>query len=323
MEEALYGERGYYARADLAIGESGDFVTGSSLSPLFGQATARLLEALDSSIEGKAELLEAGYGSGAHLAAVRDSCGESDRRLYGWDRIERVLPPGITRVRDLRGAQIEGLVLSYELFDALPVHRLVRRGDQLCELGVGLDMDGQFEWVEGPLSSTALADLPRSDLTDGQIVDLSPHWEPLYRQLAGCLDRGLLVTCDYGFETRQLYDPRVRMNGTLACYRQQRVHRDPFVDIGEQDLTAHVDFSILMQAGESEGLETLAFTRQAPWLAACGLLDGHEDASSRERFEALQLMELDGMGEEIRVLVQGRDVDWAGLQGSLPGLAHL
>lgn len=322
MEEALYGAGGYYARAELPIGESGDFVTGSSLSPLFGRATANLLQALDSTLGRTAGLMEAGFGSGAHLGAVREALAD-DRVLYGWDRIARKLPNGVTPVEALDELRVEGIVFSYELFDALPVHRLVRRGAELVELLVGVSEDGAFEWVEGPLTSPSLADLPRAELEDGQIADLSPEWAPLYVRLASCLERGLLVTCDYGFETRKLYDPRVRMHGTLACYRDQQVHRDPFIWVGEQDLTAHVDFSVLIEEGERAGLETLAFTRQAPWLAALGMLEGHENASSRNRFEALQLMELDGMGEEIRVLVQGRGVDRSSLLRALPGLGFL
>ena len=324
MEEALYGEGGYYAEESLPIGEGGDFVTGSSLSPLFGRATARLLEAMDGVIDAPAGLLEVGYGTGAHLRAVRDSLERSTgRRLAGWDRVPRKMPAGVERPPDLDAHRVEGVVFSYELFDALPVHRLVRRGGALLELLVGLGADDRFTWVEGPLSSETLAELPRADLAEGQTVDLAPGWRPLYRTLADIVERGLLVTCDYGFDTERLYDPRVRMNGTLACYREQRVHRDPFVDVGRQDLTAHVDFSVLIEEGERAGLETFAFTRQAPWLAACGILDGLEGAGGAERFAALQLMQLDGMGEEIRVLVQGRGVAWSELQGRLPGLGQL
>ena len=324
MEEALYGEGGYYSRDALRIGTEGDFVTGSSLSPRFGRATARLLTALDDVLGSPADLLEVGYGSGAHLEAVRDGlAGATPRRLAGWDRVARKLPAGVESLETLEGAAIAGLVFSYELFDALPVHRLVQRDGRLRELLVGLDRNGGFEWTEGELSSPALADLPAVELEEGQIVDLSPDWRSCYRDLAGCLERGLLVTCDYGFETERLYDPRVRMHGTLACYREQRVHRDPFVAVGAQDLTAHVDLSVLIEEGERVGLESLALTRQAPWLAACGFLDELESASGAERFEALRLMQLDGMGEEIRVLVQGRDVDFAALTRQLPGLAQL
>src|SRR5687768_66393 len=92
MEEALYGERGYYRREALAIGEEGDFVTGSSLSSLFGRATARLLQRLDIVLDRPAELFEAGYGTGAHLAHVLSSLDEKGRRVRAWDRVQRPVP---------------------------------------------------------------------------------------------------------------------------------------------------------------------------------------------------------------------------------------
>ncbi|MDX1503605.1 MAG: SAM-dependent methyltransferase [Thermoanaerobaculia bacterium] len=316
METALYGEGGYYARDELPIGPRGDFVTGSSLSPLFGAATARLTRALDEALGRPAAYLEAGYGGGAHLAAVAAELAGSGRRLLAWDRVPRPVPPGVELLPDLdalprRG--LEGIVFSYELFDALPVHRLVGAAEGPRELLVDLDGEGGFVFTEGPLSSPELAELPGAPLAAGQIADLAPGWRPLYRSLAERLGRGLLVTCDYGFTAERLLDPRVRRHGTLACYRRQRVHRDPLRDVGRQDLTAHVDFSALVQEGEAAGLTTSLWTRQAPWLAACGLLDGVGAAPPERRVAVQQLLQLDGMGEEIRVLVQSRGVEVGGL----------
>lgn len=316
MEEALYGEGGYYRRAKLPIGEGGDFVTGSSLSPLFGRATGRVLRRLDGELRRAAELFEAGYGGGTHLGAVVEFLdGEGGgRRLRAWDRVARPVPAGVERVaalEDIGEGEIEGLVFSYELFDALPVHRLIGRADgSLGELWVDLDSDGHFAWREGELSDPSLpALLGDASLAPGQVADLSPEWAPLYGALARRLGRGLLVTCDYGFPRPQLLDPRIRRHGTLACYRRQTVHRDPFADVGAQDLTAHVDFTALIEAGEAAGLATFVLTRQALWLSACGLFEDLADAPAATRREAIALLDGEGMGEEIRVLVQARGVE--------------
>ena len=287
MEEALYGELGYYRREDVPIGEGGDYVTGSSFSPLFGRATARLLRRLDQALGRPADLFEAGYGTGVHLGNVQDG----QRRVLGWDRIARTVPVGD------------------ELFDALPIHRLIGRDGGVGELWVEVEGDG-FTWKEGELSNPALPDLlGGAVLQAGQIADLAPGWVPLYAELARRLERGLLVTCDYGFERERLLDVRIRQNGTLACYTRQRVHRNPFVLVGEQDLTAHVDFTALRQAGEKEGLTTVAFTRQALWLTACGLFEDLQGAGPEARQEAMALLDGEGMGEDIRVLVQARDLE--------------
>lgn len=320
MEEALYGEGGYYTRGDLPIGTDGDYVTGSSYSPLFGEATARLLRRLDGLLGRPADFLEAGYGSGSHLRVVLATVGgEEGRRVWGWERQARSLPAparSLGRLDEIDMGAVNGLIFSYELFDALPIHRLIRRQEGLGELWVGLDEEGSFHFVEGELSDPGLSLLlpdGETSLEPGQIADLAPGWRPLYRQLAERLGRGLVVTFDYGFEAERLLDSRVRFLGTLACYRHQQVHRDPFLQIGEQDLTAHVDFSSLRAVGEELGLETLAFTPQARWLGASGIFEGLAKAEPERRLEAMTLLDPGGMGEEIRVLVQGRGIDPQGL----------
>lgn len=318
MEEALYGEGGYYSRSEIPIGEEGDYVTGASLSPLFGRVTARLLGRLDKALGKAAELFEAGYGTGDHLESVVSTLLERSmgRRVRAWDRIARSVPAGVERIHSLEAVgegEIEGLIFSYELFDALPVHRLVGRTDgTIGELWVDLDENGELVWKEGEVSDPSLLGLLRNpdvSLQPGQVADLSPGWGPLYGELARRLGRGLLVTCDYGFERERLLDPRIRRQGTLACYTRQRVHRNPFVKVGEQDLTAHVDFSTLIREGEAAGLTTVALGRQALWLTACGLFDEIQDADLATRQEAMALLDGEGMGEEIRVLVQAKGIE--------------
>jgi SAM-dependent MidA family methyltransferase len=319
METALYGKGGYYTRDPLPIGAQGDFVTGSALSPLFAATTARLLRRLDVVLQRPADFLEMGCGSGAHLHAVAEAlAGGPPRRLYGADRVRRELPKGTQRLTAPKPpADFQGLIFSYELFDALPVHRLIgREGERPGELWVALDETERFRWQSGELSDPKLVaalERARIRLRPGQIADVALEAEALYRRLARGLGRGLLVTCDYGFDTGSLFDPRARFHGTLACHRRHTVHRNPFCEIGGQDLTAHVDFGLLARVGESEGLHTLAFTRQTPWLLACGLADDLAVAAPARRRDAQVLLDGEGMGEAIRVLVQARDVDSAAL----------
>ena len=313
MEAALYGEGGYYARDELAIGPQGDFVTGSSWSPLFGRTTARLLRRLDRALGGVADLLEVGPGTGAHLRAVAEAGEGMPRRLLACDRQRRLFPEapeGVIAIeRPEEAGPLRGLVFSYELFDALPVHRLIGREKRgVEELRVAISPAGELAWEAGAVSDERLVEwLERRGiaLQPGQIADLSLEWEPLYRRLASTLQEGLLVTCDYGFETAALFDPRVRRAGTLACYREQRVHRDALRELGSQDLTAHVDFAALREAGEAEGLVTVGFLRQAPYLVATGIF---EDLAAQPDLApaAQRLLDGEGMGEEIRVLVQAR-----------------
>lgn len=332
MEEALYGDGGYYAGERHPVGRGGDYITGSSHSPLFGRATASMLRALDRPLGGVAELVEIGCGSGEHLRAVAAALGEGDaaagprRRIRAWDRVMREIRPvaePLSGLQALGPRSVRGMVFSYELFDALPVHRVVGGASGPEELLVDLDpRDERYVWRRAMLSDAALGELLGAlgvELEVDQIADLSLDWEPLYRRLAESLARGLLVTADYGYDGGRLYDPRVRRHGTLACYREHRVHRDPFAHVGEQDLTAHVDFDLLRSVGEQTGLTTVAFTRQALWLTAAGLFDELAEADLETRIAAQTLLAPDGMGSDLRVLVQARDLDLS----SLPAIGLL
>jgi SAM-dependent MidA family methyltransferase len=217
----------------------------------------------------------------------------------------------VRKLRDLaelRELGIEGLVFSYELFDAFPVHRLIgRAGGQVGELLVDWRAVEGFVYVESDLSSPGLETLLGGHrLEPGQVADLSPSWTPVYRDLARGLDRGLLVTCDYGYERRLLLDARVRRHGTVACYSRHRVSRDALVELGRRDLTAHVDFTTLRETGVALGLETVAFTRQAPWLVGAGIFEDIAATGAPASAQARMLLDGEGMGEEIRVLVQSK-----------------
>lgn len=317
MEEALYGEGGYYRKSESPIGRRGDFITGASFSSLFGSATARVLQRLDKEIGRPADFLEVGFGTGAHLRDLLAAIGEgTGRRVLACDRVQRSVPAGvelIDSVSEIDPGSLQGLIFSYELFDALPVHRLIgRAGGGLGELWVDLETDGKFGYVEKELFDSSFQDLLGEDsknLLLGQIADVSPAWKPLYREMAERLERGLLLTFDYGFDRQRLLDPRVRLHGTLACYRRHAVHRNALTAVGEQDLTAHVDFTALREAGEEVGLETISFTRQARWLLACDVFGELQAADREQRLQAMTLLDPGGMGEEMRLLVQGKGLD--------------
>ena len=178
MEEALYGAGGYYTRDPPAIGADGDYVTGSSLSPLFGRATARVVERVATALGRPADYLEIGYGGGEHLATVAASLAGGRRRLLAWDRVAREVPPGVRRLTDLGELDhlgCEGVVFSYELFDALAVHRLIGREDgEVGELLVDWRADLGFTYVEGGLFDPCSRRAARRAST--RSADRSPTW---------------------------------------------------------------------------------------------------------------------------------------------------
>ncbi len=214
------------------------------------------------------------------------------------------------------------LVISNELFDALPFARLVQRGEHLHELWVRQGADG-LDWSEheAPLNYEDYFEGRKIGLDDGQFADVSLEWEAYYADIARWVTRGLIVTFDYGYPEEQLFHSRVRRFGTAAAYGRQRVTRDLLANAGEQDLTAHINFTDLQRAGEAAGFSTPFFDRQAKFLLALGITEhelfkpvlDEEVASAAEgvarldaRDDARRLILPDGIGHDIRVLVQAK-----------------
>ncbi|HKO55993.1 MAG TPA: SAM-dependent methyltransferase [Thermoanaerobaculia bacterium] len=312
VEVALYHPRfGYYARAGSPVGKEADYVTSPTLSPVFAYGFGKLVREFLGRVEGGlSSVVDIGCSDGGLIRAL----ASPDASFYGVDRAK----DGLRTIDDVPEAD-NILIYSNELFDAFPFARLVQRGEHLHELWVNAELD----WSEHE-AAAAYSDYFAErgiELLDGQFADVSLDWEHEYRRLAKRAKRGLIVTFDYGFLEKQLFDPRIRRFGTAASYSRQRVTRDLLANPGEQDLTAHVNFSDLIRAGESEGLTTLYFDRQAKFLLALGITDHPlftpvtevEIGSAEEglalmeaREEARRLVLPDGIGEDIRVLVQGR-----------------
>lgn len=341
MELALYHpEYGYYARARSPIGTEGDYVSNPSISPAFAYAIGRLIgEFLGHAGDALSVIVDVGCGDGMliHDAALAVPLpARAKAAFFGIDRAlarvsEETRNGPVTFVDDFallpRGHPT--LLLSNELFDAIPYSRLVRRGDELHEIWVTEREEGTLDWVEqeAPAPFGDYFAVNGVELAEGQFADISLEWGPMYRDLALSFERGLMVTFDYGFPAAQLFDRRIRRFGTAAAYRNQRVSRDLLANAGEQDLTAHINFSDLIRAGNETGLETLFFDRQAKFLLGVGIT-GHEFFRPADEVEtaslahavdlidardaARRLILPDGIGEDVRVLVQSRGLPASG-----------
>jgi len=307
MEEALYHPKfGYYTSARNPIGREGDFYTSSDLDPIFAKLLARKFSRMAAALGIAPEsftILELGAGRGLlareilqhqrfRYSILERSASMRERQrehLKGFD-VDWLddLPPGLT-----------GCIFSNEFFDALPVRRIVRRNGVLREIFVTSD----FSEVEGDLQESL--DVP---LAEGQLVDISSDARRWMTRIAASLDRGYHLAIDYGYEDREFY---ARPRGTLMCYWQHQVVEDPYIRIGEQDITAHVNFSDLIREGTAAGLATEEFCTQMDFLIQLGVLKELESIVPARTIEDIQrlaavkkLILPGGMGERFKVLVQ-------------------
>lgn len=333
VELALYHPQfGYYSRAANPVGKTADYVTGPSLSPAFPFAIAELFGEFVRRCEGEAySFVDIGCGDGGLVRGVAARIEDDRVRFFGVDRsLDRTHGEGITFLRTLDEVPRDGahFLFSNELYDALPFARLVQRGEHLHELWV-TERDGTLDWSEHeapPVYDDYFAERGIA-LAEGQFADLSLEWEAYHEDVLRFFDRALAVTIDYGYPEEKLFHSRARRFGTAAAYSRQRVHRDLLADPGEQDLTAHINFTDLERAGSRQGAETLFFDVLAKFLLSVGITrhelfrpvhevgigsapfsldEGMQLIQARE--DARRLVLPDGLGVEQRVLVQGKNV---------------
>jgi SAM-dependent MidA family methyltransferase len=344
MELALYCPvYGYYGKEEDKTGRAGDFYTSVSVGALFGELLAfRFADWLESGYGpdggpegGKSEsvpvqIMEAGAHDGRLARDILAWLRQWRPALF--ERLEYVIaePFKVLQARQREmladfprvrwteqvggGGRIRGIIFSNELLDAMPVHRYGwdAKGRKWFEWGVAVEGD-RFQWtkLEAPPPSAA-ASLPAElvDLfPDGFVLEESPKAIEWWSQAASTLEWGKLVTLDYGMTTEETLMPE-RTAGTLRAYRRHRVSEDLLSDPGEQDLTAHVNFSVIREAGERAGLRTEWFGRQEAFLTGIAAATWADETrfgawTSEQRRQFQTLTRPDHLGR-FRVLVQER-----------------
>lgn len=291
MARALYGPGGYYTRNSAGT----DYYTSPQVHPAFGALLAiqlfqfwRLLDRPDPFF-----VIEPGAGVGL---LARDVCNAASRLPEGFPGSLRYVAidrsPGVRDARDPAFAQISGdalrlpfrnvtgCIISNELLDALPVHRVRMERGALRELYVGIESDvadgyeGRLVEIAGdpstPNLERRLSDIG-VNLSEGQTAEICLLLDDWAASVASSLDMGFVLTIDYGRSAEDLYDPAQRPHGTLVTYRSHRQTDTPLVDPGRQDITAQVDFTSVGLAGERAGLTTLGNVSQGSLLTRLGL----------------------------------------------------
>ncbi len=297
-----------------------DFATAPEMTPLFGRAlAAQVAEALQRT--GTDEVWEFGGGSGALALHILQAL---DQRTVPWSRYtivevsaslrarqQALLAPYGSRVvwADALPEQMQGVVVGNEVLDAMPVKLLARAQGRWRERGVASHPKGGFEWQDRDSDlSPPLEPAGQHDY----LTEIHPQAEAFVRTLADRLVAGAAFFIDYGFPEHEYYYPERRM-GTLMCHRAHRADADPLQDVGQKDITAHVNFTGVALAAQDAGLAVLGYCSQARFLMNCGLLADLETASWADKAMAQKLLMEHEMGELFKVVGLCRGDAWLAL----------
>jgi SAM-dependent MidA family methyltransferase len=353
MDAVLYHpQAGYYATNAELIGEGGDFLTSPHLAADFGEMLAIQLHQTWE-ILGRPQvfnLVEMGAGRGLLAAQILDYIRaeypdffqaidyiivETAAAMMSAQKLKlQDLPVRWCQWDEICDDSIVGCFLSNELIDAFPVHQ-VRLGDgKLQEVYVTSDADGNLSETIGEISTDRLHDYWQLNGIDllkyrtGYQTEVNLAALDWLATVSQKLQRGYIISIDYGYTADRYYNP-MRSQGTLQCYFQHAYHNDPYIHIGKQDITAHVDFTALQNHGELLGLQTIGFIQQGMFLIALGLGDRIAAISSgssdiqlllSRRQNLHQLIDPMGLGK-FGVLIQSKGLTATERDVLLMGLA--
>jgi SAM-dependent MidA family methyltransferase len=329
MELALYVPGlGYYSAGAKKIGKDGDFITAPEISALYGQSIAQCAAEVMAQTGGN--ILEFGAGSGKlafDLLTELQQLNQLPKNYFilevSADLRERqrtllsALPAKLfSRIQwiDKLLNNFNGLIIGNEVLDAMPTHLVAWNKSGIYERGVAIESE-QFIFHDRALdkSSALFAVANQFDLSDGYVSEINLSAAGFIASLGAMLQQGVMLLIDYGFSAAEFYHPQ-RSMGTLMCHYRHHAHADPFYLPGLQDITGHVDFSAIAQAGEAAGLDVLGYTSQAQFLLGCGITDliARYDAGDAKNYlpvvNAVQrLVSPAEMGELFKVIALGKN----------------
>lgn len=346
MELALYHpELGYYTSGIRRIGKRGDYYTSPCVDPAFGEVIAGFIVKSAGLIgDERFHIVEYGGGEGMLAGDILGSLEHHHPEFYEKTEyliIERREVPqsGADTPLDKQREKIRyadraaglgfdneyGIILSNELIDALPFHRVLFTQGSMKEVFVAL-RNGEFIETHDEPGTQGLEEYFHGygiTFHEGQEAEVNLKAAGWLEEAGQMLKRCLILTIDYGFLAPELFSPR-RMKGTYKCMHMHAVNENPYTNIGEQDITAHVDFSNMIRSGEALGMRTLKYTTQGQFLIDWGVLDimARESGDGKQGSggnRAIKNLFLPGsMGNSFKVLIQSKHVEAEGFYPESP-----
>jgi len=345
MKTTLYEPNlGYYTKDRTKIGKAADFYTSSSVGPVFGKTIANtFVELLSYISDHHYTILEIGGGDGRFARDVLNGIKEKNKSFYEKTTYFMIeTSPFHQKIQEEQVKDhfdhmkwvdcledipqpFEGVIFSNELVDAFPVHMVQMKNGELQEVFVTWDEEQQ-KFIEildhvTDLSIDQYFKKQNIELKEEQIAEVNIDAIEWLQSISRFLHKGYLITIDYGYPAEELYASH-RQNGSLMCYHKHLANDNPYQNIGDQDITTHVNFSALMDKGEELKLETILFTVQSEFLLNSGILHFLQEVRPMEMLdkdlfqdEALkinrairQLITPGEMGETFKVLIQKKNV---------------
>jgi SAM-dependent MidA family methyltransferase len=339
MELALYHPVwGYYMTDRQKVGKEGDFYTSTSVHPVFAETLADVVSTMFKAGEIQhPTFVEIGGGTGDLCRHLLDRLRENEPDLYRATKVlmietspyHRALQRESLRDHEVEqrwyssleeaaaAGPIEGVVLSNEWLDAFPVHIAVKQDAGWRELWVTATEDGFAEQYGDPTPQLSEYLQVHGDrVPKGVRIEVNLGLGQAAQDVARLLTKGFVITIDYGDLQEELYHPS-RKKGTLMCYHRHQGHDNPYLYVGEQDITCHVNFTEWRRRGEEVGLKHLTYLRQDQFLMRSGLLQKAVAHADRDPFTSqamkrnraiVQLVDPAGLGGRFRVMVQGKQV---------------
>ncbi|OGT73606.1 MAG: hypothetical protein A3I78_06420 [Gammaproteobacteria bacterium RIFCSPLOWO2_02_FULL_56_15] len=334
MRMALYEPGlGYYSAGARKFGRDGDFVTAPEISPLFSRCIAVQCEEVLRSIGG-GSLLEVGAGTGAMAAEMlreleyRNCLPErylileisADLKARQQELLTMSIPHLMGRIEWLAGLpkyEFRGVIVANEVLDAQPVVRLGFEREGIFEYCVSRERD-DFTWSKvtaGPEIISHAGRIRRQldgAWPNGYTTEINLGLDAWVSTFAGILEQGVILLVDYGYPRHEYYHWQ-RDQGTLLCHYRHRVHHDPFLYPGLQDITTSVDFTAVAEAAIDAGLSLIGYTNQAYFLLSCDMeqiMNRLADMDQKHRMQLLaqiRMLTMPGeMGERFKLMVLGR-----------------
>jgi len=355
MDMALYHpEYGYYASSVSSLGREGDFFTSSHLHSIFGAMIGRQLYEMWQAMGNPSEfdIVEMGAGHGylakdifdylqnttESMAAFLDSARYSIVEPYAhFEKQQRTVLGALQNQARIAWVKsfselkdIKGCIFSNELLDAFPVH-LIRMNETIHEIAVNY-RDNKFTEEMQDVSSadiTNYINIFSTGLPPGYRTEINLRIKKWLERVAAVLIEGFVLTIDYGYSAREYYSED-RTGGTLLCYHKHTLNESPYRNIGQQDITAHVNFSSLKLWGDELGLKTVGYCPQGTFLTAAGIdemiVELYSDSADyvAEISKIKRLIFPQGMGDSHNVLIQYKGNKMAELRGfSMRNQVHL